>query len=271
MCKYTMADKKKIDYLLLDIRELEKLIAGIRDAEVYPVSFFTQAFDLTHKLLHNIHALEALQIEQLRQQLIQHQAMLKEIPFLPTAAQPDRQTREKEDMFSVPTDEMTVEEVPVQELSGQPDLQSVAETIVPTDSGMCPKQPTAGEIPADAPAAPDDRETLLPEDTLTDVANEMTARTAVSSKATTCNLSLNEILQKKSLSDFRKAFSLNDRFFFRRELFAGDEQRMNRVIADLNELHSYEESIEYLDKHLQWNIEDRAVSEFVKLLEKRFI
>ena len=28
-----MANKEKIDYLLIDIRELEKLVAGMRDAE----------------------------------------------------------------------------------------------------------------------------------------------------------------------------------------------------------------------------------------------
>ena len=44
-----MANKEKIDYLLLDIKELETLIAGMRDAEVYPVSFFSQTFNLTHK------------------------------------------------------------------------------------------------------------------------------------------------------------------------------------------------------------------------------
>ena len=29
-----MANKEKIDYLLIDIRELEKLVAGMRDAEI---------------------------------------------------------------------------------------------------------------------------------------------------------------------------------------------------------------------------------------------
>ena len=51
-----MANKEKIDYLLLDIRELETLVAGMRDAEVYPVSFFGQTFDLTHKILKCIKA-----------------------------------------------------------------------------------------------------------------------------------------------------------------------------------------------------------------------
>ena len=36
-----MGNKEKIDYLLVDIRELEKLVASMRDAEIYPISFFS--------------------------------------------------------------------------------------------------------------------------------------------------------------------------------------------------------------------------------------
>ena len=75
-----MANKEKIDYLLLDIRELETLVAGMRDAEVYPVSFFGQTFDLTHKILKDLHALETAQIETLRKQMEEHQALIQSIP-----------------------------------------------------------------------------------------------------------------------------------------------------------------------------------------------
>ena len=84
------------------------------------------------------------------------------------------------------------------------------------------------------------------------------------------SISLNDILEKKNLSDFRKAFSLNDRFRFRRELFGGNEEKMNKAIADLNDLSSYEESVTYLNKVLNWNIEDDSVADFIKLLENRF-
>ena len=84
-------------------------------------------------------------------------------------------------------------------------------------------------------------------------------------------LFLNDLLEKKNFSDFRKAFSLNDRFRFRRELFGGDEARMNKAINDLNDLHSYEDSVTYLNNELKWNIEDEAVADFIKLLEKRFL
>ena len=82
---------------------------------------------------------------------------------------------------------------------------------------------------------------------------------------------LSDLLEKKNLSDFRKAFSLNDRFRFRRELFGGDEEKMNKAITDLNDIHSYEESVAYLNNELKWNIEDEAVADFIKLLEKRFL
>jgi hypothetical protein len=74
------------------------------------------------------------------------------------------------------------------------------------------------------------------------------------------SISLNDILEKKNLSDFRKAFSLNDRFRFRRELFGGNEEKMNKAISDLNDLSSYEESVTYLNKVLNWNIEDASVA-----------
>ncbi|MDR3140375.1 MAG: hypothetical protein LBU37_01390, partial [Tannerellaceae bacterium] len=69
----------------------------------------------------------------------------------------------------------------------------------------------------------------------------------------------------------KKAFSLNDSFYFRRELFNGDAAKMNKVISDLNGLRSYEESAAYLNEKLNWNMEDTTVGEFMKLLEKRFL
>ena len=40
------------------------------------VSFFNQSFELAHNILKGLHALETLQIEQLRKQMEEHQNML---------------------------------------------------------------------------------------------------------------------------------------------------------------------------------------------------
>lgn len=198
-----MANKEKIDYLLLDIQKLETMVAKTRDAEIYPVSFFNQSFELAHNILKGLHALETLQIEQLRKQMEEHQMLIDSIPDIVTS--------------SIRT-----------------------EVVMP---------PSSVEVVSETQS----------EKTEKPISNERTG------------LFLNDLLEKNNLSDFRKALSLNDRFRFRRELFGGDEERMNKAINELNELHSYEDSISYLNDELKWNIEDEAVADFIKLLEKRFL
>ena len=85
------------------------------------------------------------------------------------------------------------------------------------------------------------------------------------------NRSLHELLEKQNMADFRKAFSLNDRFRFRRELFHGDEALMNQVVEDLNQITSLDEALKYINVRLAWDLKEAAAADFVKLLEKRYI
>lgn len=227
-----MANKEKIDYLLLDIKELENQVASMRDAEVYPVSFFSRTFTLAHKILNDLHAVETIQLEQLHKQMEEHQKLLNSIPLIPATEQPVF----KESEPSVP-------QSAIRQVEPEPMIQKAAISESPTRLA-----PVA--IPEVKETAEGQHKPLLIEKQ---------------------GISFNEILEKQNLSDFRKAFSLNDRFRFRRELFGGDEARMNRAISDLNEIHSYEESVTYLNTELKWNVEDAAVADFIKLLEKRFL
>lgn len=236
-----MGDKEKMDYLLVDIRELEKLVASMRDAEIYPVSFFSQAYTTTQKIVDNLQSIEADQLALFKEQMEKHRALIKKAERLEAEAALVTQMQEYESNYE-----------PVQEM----ELPSVEELNEEVESVATPAAATVtAEKTVSEPAA---------------------SLSSASSHATTLeqslphSISLNEVIQKKFLADFRKAFSLNDRFRFRRELFGGDEGRMNEAISDLNELQSFEESITYLDKKLKWNVEDEAVADFIKLLEKRF-
>lgn len=227
-----MGNKEKIDYLLSDIKELEKLIVGMRDAEVYPVSFFSQTFDLTHKILNDLHELESDQIETLRKQMEEHQALIhsiprstaKPLPIIPEIAKQE-DTEEQVKIENIHITKNIQEESPQEEIR---------------------KEEAINEPPAVKSIQP----------------SGITEKHMVS---------LHEALEKQNLSDLRKAFSLNDRFYFRKELFNNDEAKMNKVISDLNEIHSYEESITYLNEKFNWDMEDTTVNEFTKLLEKRFL
>ncbi|WP_075558943.1 hypothetical protein [Parabacteroides timonensis] len=259
-----MANKEKIDYLLLDLKELETLIAGMRDAEVYPVSFFSQTFNLTHKILNDLHSLETAQIEMLREQMEAHQALIQSLPN-PVAAP----------MPVAPE----VKEKPVEEpviIQEQEPKEAVREVIVEKKEIIIEEKETIQPTPiVKQPEAsiPEPAVTVQPEPVPAPVV-EPKAKTEVLHKSVTTEkqgVFLSDILEKKNLSDFRKAFSLNDRFRFRRELFGGNEEKMNKAITDLNDIHSYEESVTYLNNELKWNIEDEAVADFIKLLEKRFL
>jgi len=233
-----MAHKEKIDYLLLDIRELEKKVAGMRDAEIYPVSFFSQSFELAHKILTDLHKLEAAQLEDLSRQMEEHRSRLSTMPLQKATGQPEAEIPE---VVSEKTN-------PLNELKEIADKET-ALIIDETD-------------PIET--------TIVYQKANIEPVEEVIQSTEQKSVVIKASVSLNEILEKKNLSDFRKAFSLNDRFRFRRELFGGDEDRMNKAISELNEIHSYEESISFLHNELRWNIEDEAVADFLKLIEKRF-
>ncbi len=236
-----MGDKEKMDYLLVDIRELEKLVASMRDAEIYPVSFFSQAYTTTQKIVDNLQSIEADQLALFKEQMEKHRALIKKAERLEAEAALVTQMQEQESNYE-----------PVQEM----ELPSVEELNEDKESVATPAEVTVvAEKTVSEPAAS---------------LSSASSHTTTLEQSLPHSISLNEVIQKKFLADFRKAFSLNDRFRFRRELFGGDEGRMNEAISDLNELQSFEESITYLDKKLKWNVEDEAVADFIKLLEKRF-
>ena len=247
-----MANKEKIDYLLLDIRELETLIAGIRDAEIYPASFFGQTFNLTHKILKDLHSLETSQIEMLRKQMEEHQALLQSIPNQVAAPMPE-----------APAKDVQIQETR-QIVEVKPEILE-EETAEPVEEPI--QEPIQTE---DIPQVRPEPERIV-EETIQVQTQELVQEPVHKGNSERSGLFLNDLLEKNNLSDFRKAFSLNDRFRFRRELFGGNEERMNKVISDLNNLHTYEDSVTYLNNELKWNIEDEAVSDFIKLLEKRFL
>ncbi|GHT31356.1 hypothetical protein AGMMS49574_12970 [Bacteroidia bacterium] len=198
-----MENIERIDSLLSDIKEMERLLMSVRNEEVYPVVFFSKIFDLTHHLMKNVHLLEGEQIEALHKQMEEYQRVI-------ALSQEQQETPEPEIRQVQPPEQLKIQS-PVQSKSA-------------TEEGSLSGQ----------------------------------------------TVSLNDVLGKKNLSDFRKALSLNDRFYFRKELFAGDEAKMNKVLTDLNDIHSYEESIGYLNEKFNWDAENTTVTEFIKLIEKRF-
>ena len=216
-----MSNQERLDQLIQHIDELAKLVNSIRGMEIYPVSFFSSAFDLTGKMQVDLHEMEIGQIELFDRQLREHR---EQIRAFEAKARPT---------FEVPAP------------------RPVAPTPPPP-----PSAPPVDEEPLMRPAP---KPTPIPVPKMAP---------APLSHADT---SLNDAIERTKLTDLRKAFTLNDRFRFCRELFDRDEARMNDTLSALNEAHSYSESLDLLRARVQWDFEGETATDFLKFIERRFV
>lgn len=78
------------------------------------------------------------------------------------------------------------------------------------------------------------------------------------------------MLYGKPVDDIRLAISLGDRFLYQRELFGQNAELMQRSLTELNELHSFEEALNYISSHFQWDTESNTYQQFLVTLHRRF-
>lgn len=87
--------------------------------------------------------------------------------------------------------------------------------------------------------------------------------------------SLSERLQRQPIADLRRAFGLNERFFYTNELFDGDGEEFGRAINEFNHLANFEDAqklvaAKYSDRY-HWSEEDENVQRFLAIVERRYL
>lgn len=83
-------------------------------------------------------------------------------------------------------------------------------------------------------------------------------------------LTLDEALQRSMSRDLRKAFSLNDRFRYRRELFGNSDVEMNDTLNLVETMHSFAEAEEFFYGDLEWDKESPEVKDFMAIIRNHF-
>ncbi len=81
---------------------------------------------------------------------------------------------------------------------------------------------------------------------------------------------LDEKLARQYSRDLRKAFSLNDRFRFRRELFGNSDAEMNDTLNLVEAMLNREEACDYFYHDLQWDRDNPEVIDFMAIIDKHF-
>lgn len=243
-----MSNQERLDQLIQHIDELAQLTASIRGTEIYPVSFFSRAFELTGKMQVDLHEMEIGQIELFDRQLRQHR---EQIRAFETKARPS---------FEAPTPEQASPTSPP-----VPQADEEEPIMRPT--------PMPAPVPEPAPANTTPKPTPIPVPKMAPLPHVpgQTSQVPAGTPLSHADTSLNDAIERTKLTDLRKAFTLNDRFRFCRELFDRDEARMNDTLSALNEAHSYSESLDLLRARVQWDFEGETATDFLKFIERRFV
>ncbi len=70
--------------------------------------------------------------------------------------------------------------------------------------------------------------------------------------------------------ELRKSLTLNDRFLFRRELFANSDAVMREALDAIHQCATHALALKWIEQHYSWDAEAPAVIEFMALLEKNY-
>lgn len=123
---------------------------------------------------------------------------------------------------------------------------TVAETPVPaTPAPAAAPAPSPAEVPAPAPAEPQPVQT------------EPAA-------------TLDERIARDRAKDIFKAFTLNDKFRFRRELFRNSQQEFDDTLEIISGMSSLDEAEEYFYEDLCWDPDNEHVKAFMEVVAKHF-
>ena len=126
-------------------------------------------------------------------------------------------------------------------------------------------EPTA-EPDAETPNVADETEDVEAEDNIEE-------ETEANEKASDDSepLRLDEKLQRSRSKDLKSAFSLNDTFRFRRELFGNSAAEMTDALHMVEAMHSFDEAEDYLYGDLGWDRESDDVKEFMAIIKNHFL
>lgn len=188
-------------------------------------------------------------MEELEQRLVEVEARpaMDEEPEVEVELLMDDDTEEPELVTAEVAEEEPVQETPaeaVEEPQEQPQEQLQLEPATqpePVVAEPAQEEPKAEPAPAVAPAEP----------VHTDAHKANTAYGA-------------------PVIDLKQAISIGDRFLYQRELFGKNGELMQRTIADLNGLNTFDEAMEYIDRHFNWDKEQPSYELFVNALHRRF-
>ena len=158
------------------------------------------------------------------------------------------------------------------EESAAPDLDIVPEAAVAVEESAPVPAPAPIPAPVAAPVSevPAEAEEPAAEAEAEEVAESARFEEAEDAGEEPAVLTLDEKLARERAADISKAFTLNDRFRFCRELFRNSNDEFKETLEVIGTMSDMEEAEEYFYNDLCWDPEKEEVKEFMAIVAKHF-
>ena len=158
------------------------------------------------------------------------------------------------------------------EESAAPDLDIVPEAAVAVEESAPVPAPAPIPAPVAAPVSevPAEAEEPAAEAEAEEVAESARFEEAEDAGEEPAVLTPDEKLARERAADISKAFTLNDRFRFCRELFRNSNDEFKETLEVIGTMSDMEEAEEYFYNDLCWDPEKEEVKEFMAIVAKHF-
>lgn len=253
---------KYINELLQNIKQLETRVTMVKQDAALSFSFFKDAFQTTQEVMRLLHELEMQQIEDMKSQ------MEKLVAFLSENENQKKQSESKPLQYEPDTDTSLKEEPPVVVLKKDTEPQTSAHDL-PVEDKEAKRNVFAENIvlPTYINPRENKNETEQSEQTKTEKKAKPQSELMIERSAN--HLSVNDALHVSPFKiEVKRNLSLNDRFFYQRELFNNDREAMNSMMEKINSFATFEAVENYLKSNTSWDFEDKTVKGFLELLNK---
>lgn len=84
------------------------------------------------------------------------------------------------------------------------------------------------------------------------------------------DMRVEELISQKNAVDLKRAFTLNDKFRFRKSLFNHDDAAFTEALERIAEQPTFEAACEFVKKNFRWDLSDPDVEYFMSVIEPHF-
>lgn len=276
-----MKENKLISFILNDIKELEIITKGMLEMDEIPSVMHLLAVTKTQNLLDQFNLLKELDENSVFAKVVDSECVANK-PVAKEVVVPVADEKSVED-----DDEFVDDEFEDDDEFDEFDDDESDYLVIGSESDICdapvveePKLEPAPDV-ANEPV-----KATVPEKKVVESVPEVNVGTVIAENKLEAQKSVSEVSKVKSkpqvrtagsrkaegrfVNSLKKAITINDRIRYTRELFGGDMELMNKVIAHLDQLSSLKEATDYIESIFDWDELDEAVIEFYDLLEMRF-